>query len=182
MAIDRLVDVSERPPAHSVIGQVVDRLAHLPSVSQPWGLIRADGSRRPAFDAYRAAIDRSSPTTAVQHYSHAAADLIILEQGSRNNRDIYVMWVKGAAPARFVVTSGAVGEAATLVSAYRDSGPVSSEAIEYPAAFTINAPAALPDANGFLTVAGSPRMLVLDHTDFFRVVYLDTASERARLK
>jgi hypothetical protein len=82
-----------------------------------------------------------------------------------------------------VITSGRVGETAAFIDSYRAPSETVSAAVEWPAAFTIAAPAARIDANGFLTVAGSPRVLVLDRGDFYRVVYLDTANdERVRLR
>ncbi len=60
---------------------------------------------------------------------------------------------------------------------------IRSEQVEWPAAFVIDIPAAEPDARGFLTVAGSPQVLVMDRADdFFRVVYADFGSQRHRLK
>jgi hypothetical protein len=128
---------------------------------------------------YKSTIALFAATVTVEWYTHADADLIILEQG---DRDVYVMWARGTTPASMVITSGAVGETAVFYGAYPNAWQTKSAPIEWPAAFTVEIPAARLDAHGFLTVAGSPRILVLDHSDFYRVVYLDTAHERFRLR
>jgi hypothetical protein len=179
VAIDRLVDVPARSQTQDLIGMVMNWLATAHGKPSAWGLVRTDGSRRPAFDVYRSTIALFAPTVSAVWYRHAAADLIILEQG---DRDVYVMWARGATPASLVITSGAVGEAAMFYGAYPDAWQTKSAPIEWPAAFTVELPAAWLDAHGFLTVAGSPRILVLDRSDFYRVVYLDTAYERFRLR
>jgi hypothetical protein len=180
IAIDRLADPPTPPHAQGFLGSAINWLISRSDEPPAWGLIRADGSRRPAFDAYRAVITLFAGTTAVEWHADSAADLVVLGQA---DRDIYVMWMRGARSGSFVVTSGQVGETATYYDSYRASGETISAAVEWPAAFTIAAPAARIDANGFLTVAGSPRLLVLDRSDFYRVVYLDTANnERARLR
>jgi hypothetical protein len=179
VGIERLVDPPAPPHAQGIIGAAIDWLVAGREQPPAWGLIRADGSRRPAFEAYQTVIRLFTPATAAQSYSHAAADLITLEQG---DKDVYVLWARGTTPVSFVITSGAVGESAVLYNAHGQPLPVSSEAVEWPAAFTIEAPPAQLDANGFLTVAGAPRILVFDHSDFYRVVYLDTPYERSRLR
>jgi hypothetical protein len=156
------------------------RLADDPAESQPWGLIRADGSRRPAFDAYRAVIALFGPTQTAQRYSRPEAELIVLQQA---DRDIYVMWARGTTPVQFQVTSAQVGEVATMYRPGGSPAPVQSGPDDWPAAFVLDGPAASRDANGFLTVAGSPRVLVLDRAGgFFRVVYGVVNGQRFRLK
>jgi hypothetical protein len=179
-AIDRLTDTLSPPHAQGFMGSAINWLVGSSDEPPAWGLIRADGSRRPAFDAYHTVIALFAGTTAVEWHTDSAAVLVVLGQA---DRDIYVMWMRGARSGSFVVTSGQVGETAAFYDSYRASGETVSAAVEWPAAFTIAAPAARSDANGFLTVAGSPRLLVLDRSDFYRVVYLDTANnERARLR
>jgi hypothetical protein len=157
----------------------VYRLNDAAGDAQPWGLERADGSRRPAFDTYRALSVLFAPTLSATRYANESADLVVLEQ---EERDIYVMWARGDGLVQFVITSGQVGEQASLDVPPGAALAVASQAEEWPAAFTLNAPAARRDNNGFLTVAGSPRILVLDRTGFFRVVYADVNGERFRLK
>ena len=156
------------------------RLADDPAEVQPWGLLRADGSRRPAFDTYRTVIDLFGPTLDARRYAHSAAELIVLQQA---DREIYVVWARGTTPVQFEVTSAQVGEAATVYRPGSRSEPVQSGPDDWPAAFVLDGPSARRDANGFLTVAGSPRVLVLDRAgEFVRVVYVVVSGERFRLK
>jgi hypothetical protein len=147
---------------------------------EPWGLVRADGSRRLAFDAYQTAIDLFGPTQSAERYENLFAELVVLEQAGRS---VYVMWARGSNPVEFLITSGAVGERAALYTSASEDRPLMSQALEWPAAFTVSAPAAERDGNGFLTVAGPPRIAVFDASDdFFRVVYVVVNDERYRLK
>jgi hypothetical protein len=148
--------------------------------SEPWGLVRADGSRRPAFDAYRMVIDLFGPTQTADRYENMFAELVVLEQAGRS---VYAMWARGSNPVEFIITSAAVGERAALFTPTGEERALISEALEWPAAFTVSAPSAGRDANGFLTVAGSPSIAVFDAgDDFFRVVYVVVNGERYRLK
>jgi hypothetical protein len=155
-------------------------LADDPAQAQPWGLIRADRGRRPAFDTYRTVIDLFGPTLTTRRYSRPDAELIVLQQA---DRDIYVMWARGTTPVQFQVTSVRLGEAATVYRPGGSPGSMRSGPEDWPAAFVLDGPAAVRDANGFLTVAGSPRVLVLDRAGgFFRVVYEVVNGQQVRLK
>lgn len=156
-----------------------------PDASMPWGLLRADGSRRPAFSAYQRLIEWFDPALTVQRYSFpaeypAAGDLVVLEGPEQ---DIYVLWARGTEPVQFIVTAGAVGEKAALYQAVGPARTLSAEDVRYPAAYVIDAAAASLDANGFLTIAGPPSILVMNHTDdFFHVVYAVVDGEEVRIK
>jgi hypothetical protein len=179
IAIDRLMDSPAPPHAAGFLGSSIEWILSGNDEPTAWGLIRADRSRRPAFDAYRTVIALFAPTTTVERHETASADLVVLRQP---DRDIYVMWMRGARSGSFVITASQVSESATFYDSWNVSGETVSAAVEWPAAFTIAAPAARIDANGFLAVAGSPRVLVLDRSDFYRVVYLDTSNVRVRLR
>lgn len=156
------------------------RLVDDPAETPPWGLIREDGTRRPAFDTYRAVIDLFGPTLDARRYSGPEAELLVLQQA---DREIYVMWTRGTTPVRFEVTSAQVGEAALVYRPGSRPALVRSGPDGWPAAFVLDGPAARPDANGFLTVAGSPRVLVVGTAGgFVRVVYVVVSGERFRLK
>jgi hypothetical protein len=158
----------------------INRLADVPGDFPPLGLIREDGTRRPAFAAFQRVIDLFAETTSSAHFSNRYAELIVLDQP---DREVMVMWARENTPLQFVVTSGQVGESAPLYTPQDEVGHVISEAYDYPAAFTVDVPSALPDTKGFMTVAGSPRILVLDQRDdFFHVVYVIINGERFRLK
>ncbi|WP_119066898.1 hypothetical protein [Aggregatilinea lenta] len=166
------------------VGLNVERLAvqQLADASggAPWGLLRDDGSARPAYAAYRAAIDLFADAGAATHFANRAAEVVTF--GAPEPR-LIVFWAMGETPVDLVVTSPEVGESAALLdlSTGEDQSLV-SEPFSWPAAFTVSASAAARDAHGFLTVAGSPRLLRLDVTDFYRVVYLRVDGAYRRLK
>ncbi len=180
IAIDRLADSPAPPHAPGFMGSAINWLVGGYDEPPAWGLIRADGSRRPAFDAYRTVIELFSPTTTVEWRSDAAADLVILEPG----RPRYLRDVDARGAARLV------RDHVRVRWAKRPRFTIHTARPERWSLARSNGPPPLPsprpppgsDANGFLTVAGSPRILVLDRSDFYRVVYLDTPHERARLR
>ncbi len=149
-----------------------------PDALSPWGLIRADGSRRPAFEAYARVIDLFSTPITAARYTVPGVELIVLDDV---RREVYVVWASGVQPVQVLITSPSLDEPALLVQGQHalleKSGPA-----EWPAAFVLDTPGAVQDAHGFLTVAGSPRVLVLDKTDFFRVVYATVNGETVRLR
>lgn len=157
----------------------VQKLADDPG-GEPWGLLRADGSARPAYAAYRAAIDLFSEAGAATYFANRAGEVVML--GAPEPR-LIVFWTMGEMPVDLVVTSPEVGEAAARLDLTSgEDQSLTSELFSWPAAFTVSASAAARDANGFLTVAGSPRLLRLDATDFYRVVYLRVDGAYRRLK
>ena len=180
MQADFMVQAAAASLALGVQRLAVYRLADMPEENPPWGLVRTDGTRRPAFDAYQTVIELFTPTVTATRYDHASADLIMLEQGGR---DVYVLWARDTHPVTFLITSPMIGETARLLDPAGNNRRVTSQDIVWPAAFEVSVPAARRDANGFLTVAGSPRILVLDQDEeFYRVVYASVGGETVRLR
>jgi len=133
-----------------------------------------------ALTTYRMISDLFGPTISASRYTQDGAEMIVMQQA---DREIYVMWAQRETPVQFQITTGAVGNEADLYTAPQTHRVLRSTADEYPAAFVIDAPAAVRDARGFLNVAGAPRLLVLDRNDeFFRVIYAVIGGERLRLK
>ncbi|MBN1966537.1 MAG: hypothetical protein JW910_17935 [Anaerolineae bacterium] len=158
----------------------VIQLADDPAGDQPWGLVRADGSRRPAFDAYRAAIRLFDTTQTAARFASESAVLVTLDQ---DRRTIYVMWASDVLPVEFAITTAQNDGVAGLFDVLGRFDTIQSEPFDWPAAFRVDLSAAGLDRNGFLTVAGSPQLLVLDTVgDFFRVVYVQANGEWSRLR
>lgn len=131
-------------------------------------LIFPNGERAPAFDACRVAIRLLDGAESATRYTHPLADLVTVQAGER---DIYVMWARTAAPVGYEVAA-ALDEAARVYTPGEGFGVVRASH-DWPPAFALRVPGAEPDANGFLTVAGSPRLLLLDRaTGVFRAAYL----------
>lgn len=157
----------------------VYRLVDAPDEDQPWGLVRADGSPRPAFDAYRTVIDLFGPTLAAAHYPHTAAELIGLEQPGRV---VWVMWARDTMPVQFILTVGEVGARGRLYSVQGRAGTIQAARYDWPAAFTVETGGAQRDPHGFLVVGGPPQMLALDRGEFFNVGYVVVDGARYRVK
>lgn len=158
----------------------VIRLVDAHDDDSPWGLVRQDGSRRPAFETYRTVIDLFDAPPTVTRYESPDADLIVLEQASRA---LYVMWARRTTPVQFQVSSPGENERAQVIDGLGRSRQVRSMSGLWPAGFVMEAPAALLDSHGFLTVAGSPRVLVMDIPEgFYRVVYATANGDTVRLK
>ncbi len=98
-----------------------------PGLTEPWGLVRGDGSRRPAFDAYRTVIELFSATQRATRYYSDRSSLVTLEQPDRT---IYVMWARQAAPVRFYVLAATPNELARARERLRRSrGPSKPQAV-----------------------------------------------------
>ncbi|HML23489.1 MAG TPA: hypothetical protein PKD09_17670, partial [Aggregatilinea sp.] len=120
------------------VGLDVERLAWIGLIDapdgEPVGLLRADSSARPAYDAYQAAIAAFGAADAAAHYSNRAAEVVTLGAPEPN---LIVFWAMGETPVDLVVTSPDVGETAALDDLYGDgTQPLASEPFSWPAAFT----------------------------------------------
>ncbi|MBN1564449.1 MAG: hypothetical protein JXA10_11460 [Anaerolineae bacterium] len=138
--------------------------------------------------AYQTVIDVLAPMQRVTRYPHLAAELIVFEGAAQ---DVYVMWAVDQWAALFSITSNVEGEIATLIMAHASPTGIESQVIDWPAVFRVEVTPARRDANGFLTVAGSPVLLVLDRdtlqdtavdAPFVRVTYMQVNGEWVRLR
>jgi hypothetical protein len=95
------------------LSQGADRLAvyrlwdnaFTPGVSEPWGLLRGDGSRRPAYDAYRQVIERFGGAARVEYTPIEGADLVTFRFPDRT---LYAMWSSGFTGGQFLINAGGV--------------------------------------------------------------------------
>lgn len=144
------------------------------------GLLRADGTRRPAFEAYQRVIALFGDVQGADAIRGEAIDLVALRTPAR---EIFVSWARGTVPVQITI-SAPEGEAGTLAGATGDDQSVTAGGDGWPPVYTLDAPPAQIDANGFLTVAGAPRVLVLERRDdFFRVIYAERGgAPRERLR
>jgi len=71
---------------------------HYAPGQMPWGLVRVDGTRRPAFARYRDIIRLFEPTERASYLFSDHASLVRLEQGGRT---LLVMWARRPVPVRF---------------------------------------------------------------------------------
>lgn len=145
-----------------------------------YALVRADGTRRPAFGAAQAVMALLRDVQAVEVYRHRAADLVLFDTEAQT---IAVVWAGTPLPVSVTITAPESGEKAEVRTASAEARDVSAGNAAWPAAFEVSAPGAALDARGFLTVAGSPQMVVMPRRDdFYRVVYLTVGREQVRLR
>ena len=145
--------------------------------SESWGLLAADGTQRPAFDAYARVIETLRAATAAEYFSHPLVDLVIL---NTRNTDVFVAWTTAGKAVQLLITSPDAGE---IAHEGADAEQVVSLPVEYPAAFDFTLAPVQPNASGFVTVTGSPVFLVTDTApDFFRVIYAVVDGEYIRMK
>jgi hypothetical protein len=147
----------------------------VPGVTEPWGLVRWDGTRRPAFDAYRMVIRTFAGTRRAQwHYSDRSS-LVTLEQPGRT---VYVMWARGAEPVRFHVAAQGQAEPATRVGVFGLEREQTAQTVPGVAGgwYVLEARGALPNTDGTVVVEGSPLILVADGPP--RTVWVEVGGAR----
>jgi hypothetical protein len=132
-----------------------------PGLTEPWGLVRGDGSRRPAFDAYRAAIEWFGDAAEARRYYSDRSTLVTLQQPDRT---IYVMWARAAVPATFYVLATNEDETARRVSVFGELSEVEPQLVDDVLGqwYVLKARPAIPDDKGLIMVEGSPVILIVD--------------------
>lgn len=101
---------------------------------EPFGLLREDGSRRPAYDTYRIAIDMMADTVSAERERWDAVGQIRLDQGDKATTILFARL-----PIPQQVTVEAVGDSAELVDMFGESERIRPENGVY----TIDLPPAL---------------------------------------
>ncbi len=133
----------------------------MPGVTEAWGLVRWDGTRRPAFEAYRTVIRLFEGTLRAQWRYSDRSSLVTLEQPGRT---VYVMWARETAPVRFHVAARDENAHAMRVSVFGSEREQASCRVPGVAGwwYVLEASGALPDADGTVVVEGSPVILVVE--------------------
>lgn len=126
----------------------------------PYGLLRPDNSRRPAFDTYSLAIELFNTTLTATASRSQNGRLVILEQAGRT---LYIVWTAHTQAVNFWVESKFRDEP-TVLDSSGNALPtprigVGPEGINV---HVIETPPAVPDANGNVIIGGSPRILILE--------------------
>ena len=134
---------------------------YVPGQTEPWGLVRDDGSRRPAFEAYRNAIALFAGVELAERKYSDHSSMVVLQ---KSGKTIYVMWARRTPPVRFHVMANSADETATLVSVYGATSAIRPERAPYVEDiwYVLEAPGAIPDRTGKVVVEGSPVILVQD--------------------
>ncbi len=148
------------------LAQGVDRLAvyrlydnaFTPGVSEPWGLVRGDGSLRPAFAAYQQVIERFNGAERVEYTPSEGADLVTFRF---SDRTLYVMWSSAFAPGTFMIHAGGIDGPVMVTDAEGRETQLELSARSGANFAVIEAPAAEQIDLPWVVVAGRVRLLEL---------------------
>lgn len=129
-------------------------------VSEPFGLVRFDNTQRPAFEAYRHAINTFTGTESAIAGRSQNGRLAVLEQ---ENRTVYVMWSSDITPVNFWVEAE-FAEDVVYTDVYGNALPeprigVGPDEVNV---YVIQTSAATVDISGTVLVSGSPKILILE--------------------
>jgi hypothetical protein len=137
VAVYKLADVPPYPPGY-----------------EPYGMVRADGTRRPAFEALRTVITHFAGTHAASMDRTAARSIVTLERGQQTTR---VVWARGKNAVD--VSLPALAPQATLVTHLGEARTI--EAVD--GAYRLTLPGALcADPLHGCAVGGAPLIIVED--------------------
>jgi hypothetical protein len=122
-----------------------------PESVEPYGLLRADDSRRPAFDAYRTLTTYLSGFRSAQWERFGDVHVVTFDRGDTTTT---VVWTMGRTTTDF--TLNAIAPQATLVDEQGNAQPVTASNGTY----TLALPAAICSARDDCFIGGAPRLLV----------------------
>ncbi len=132
---------------------------YMPGKTEPWGLVRANGARRPAFGAYRAAIRLFADTRSARYTWSDRAALVTMQQPTRT---LYVMWARRDVPVRFHVAADPAEEGMRL-DVFGTPRTMQAEYVYGTEAWWFVTPlaSAVPQPDGTIAVEGRPVILAL---------------------
>lgn len=88
--------------------------AFTPGISEPWGLVRSDGSLRPAFAAYQQVIERFNGATRVEYTPVEGGDLVTFRFPDRT---LYAMWSSAFEGGEFMINASGLSGAVAVANA-----------------------------------------------------------------
>jgi hypothetical protein len=119
--------------------------------AEPYGLLRADDSRRPAFDAYQVVTTHLRDFRAVGWQRLGDVYAVTFDRGGTTTT---VLWTMSRAPVRFSIN--AIAPQATLVDERGATGTLSASGGTY----TVELPGATCPQDTDCFIGGAPRLLV----------------------
>lgn len=129
-------------------------------VTVPYGLIRFDNSRRPAFQSYASIIPLFANTQKITVGRSQNARLVVMEQ---TNRTVYVMWTAATQAVNFWVERRFQDDLVVYdVLGNTLPPPRPSIGVENIDVHVITTRIGIPNANDTIQVGGSPVILVMD--------------------
>lgn len=132
-----------------------------PGVSEPWGLVRHDGSLRPAAEAYARIITEYAGFRRVERFTTGQGTLVMFVYPDRTR---YVMWNDSLEEGRFLINVGGGEGEITVVTAIgeEDTQALTNQAGAWLAIVAVP-PAELMDLP-FTIVSGEVREVVVEGT------------------
>jgi hypothetical protein len=142
-----------------------------PEAVEPYGLLRGDNSRRPAFDAFRVVSTHFAGVEKVSWLQQGDVYVVTLARGEQTTT---VLWNTVASPTTFILN--AITPQAILVDDQANEQPITASngvyAIELPGALCSNGPQAC-------FIGGAPRLIVEGGSPDQRVPLLPLVSPTA---
>jgi hypothetical protein len=130
---------------------------YVPGATEPWGLVRQDGSLRPAFQAYQQVIQRLSGASDIQRFYTRDTTLVT---AAYPDSTLYVMWSNTFRGGQFRISADGVGEA-QIFDAVGSPQQVSATTDNGQPMLVVDAPAAEKIDQPDVVVAGAVRLVVL---------------------
>lgn len=151
----------------------------VPGETEPWGLVRYDGSRRPAFTAYQTVIRLFEDTLSGHYYASRRSALVTLRQVGQT---VYVMWARSPDPVRFIVWAPQDSARATEVNMYGEARQIEAEEVprREGAWFVVDVAGATADSRGVVRVQGAPVILVAGGLPY--PVWIEVTGDEWRLR
>ncbi len=134
--------------------KMIDTPTDLAANPEPFGLVRADGSRRPAFTAYQVAATYLAGFQSAQLEQRPDANIVTV---SRNSGVTTVLWARTPAPTTVQVPARSAS--ATLVDMGGNRRTIAASG----GVFTVQLPGA-PCTNGDPCIIGGPPYLIVEGT------------------
>jgi hypothetical protein len=128
---------------------------YVPGATEPWGLVRQDGSLRPAFQAYQLVIQRLGRAGDIQRLYTRDATLIT---ASYPDSTLYLMWSNTFRGGQFLISADGVSEAQVFDAV---GNPQPTKVDSGQPLLVIDAPAAEKIDQPDVVVAGAIRLVVL---------------------
>ena len=122
-----------------------------PESIEPYGLLRADDSRRPAFNAYKAVTTYLRDFRSVEWQHHGDVYAVTFDRGEMTTT---VLWTTSLTPTHFTVN--AIAPQATLVDEQGNTSSLTAEEGTY----TLELPGAICTETVNCFIGGAPRLLV----------------------
>ena len=131
----------------------------IPGEHESWGLVRHDGSLRPAFYAYQQVIERFTGWRQVQQFTIPEAELFTF---LFPDRTLYVMWSSGFTGGEFMINMGNDDSEVLVADATGETSPARMEQDSGVNLAIIDAPAAEQIDLPWVVVAGAVRIVELE--------------------